>query len=657
MASLQIVIDAINNASSEIGTVKDDINGIGESAEEMGNKAATAAPKTEDLLGKLAEGLGAAGLVVGVLKVAKDGFDKLVDIAEPAAQLDAVKTKFENLSTAIGTTADLLLGDLRTATSGMSTDAALVTGAAELIASGIATTKTEVVTFIGLADDLGVSVSDLVTTLTTQSTSKFDEMGISTIGFKDRVNELKQAGLDTEEAFGQAFLEYARTALENSGSAADTAKGSFDRYRTAVDNLKMALAEGLLPVLAPVLEGLASIVNWMITAPEPALANGVTALTQAMADGILTAPEYNALMGDLSNGYITNGDAVQYVTDKKNGLTQANGDLAQAQSDEIMQLFNGTTTWAGFQQAMDAAGISLGMMDEATWNAAKAEAALNPEAYGAAGALDAVTSAADGAAGSQVAVFDATNNAEAAMRTYTEALLFQIASQGLSAEGAYALADSMGLIDHNTVGATEQVGVYKDMLDKGMITQGEYNQLVTNLGTEIENLPDGKTIEVETDTEVVMQKLADIQAQNFTEKIAKVKYEVDDSAVGNYRPPSKSGTVTYNPVGQGTYAVGGSVNAGQPYTWQEYGYRGEVFVPSADGFVLSRADAERALARALYGGGSAVDPAAIGKAVAQAMSGVTAKGKGGNVYNLTMPTSSNPADVRTAFELMEAWGA
>ena len=25
------------------------------------------------------------------------------------------------------------------------------------------------------------------------------------------------------------------------------------------------------------------------------------------------------------------------------------------------------------------------------------------------------------------------------------------------------------------------------------------------------------------------------------------------------------------------------------------------------------------------------------------------------LYNLTMPTSNNPADVRTAFELMEAW--
>jgi len=98
------------------------------------------------------------------------------------------------------------------------------------------------------------------------------------------------------------------------------------------------------------------------------------------------------------------------------------------------------------------------------------------------------------------------------------------------------------------------------------------------------------------------------------------------------------------------------VQGGAPYTWQEYGYRGELFVPSADGFIMSRADAERALSKALAGGVSGKDINAddIGRAIADALirAGVN---KSGNVYNLTMPTSSNPADVKTAFELMEAW--
>jgi hypothetical protein len=58
-----------------------------------------------------------------------------------------------------------------------------------------------------------------------------------------------------------------------------------------------------------------------------------------------------------------------------------------------------------------------------------------------------------------------------------------------------------------------------------------------------------------------------------------------------------------------------------------------MFVPSQNGYVLSRADAKRILAE----GGN---------------------GKGGNTYNynLTMPTSMNPSDVVMAFELLQAYG-
>jgi hypothetical protein len=117
------------------------------------------------------------------------------------------------------------------------------------------------------------------------------------------------------------------------------------------------------------------------------------------------------------------------------------------------------------------------------------------------------------------------------------------------------------------------------------------------------------------------------------------------------------GTIVYHAAtGHIAQAVGGAVQGGAPYTWQEYGYRGELFVPSADGFIMSRADAERALSKALAGGASkeSINADDIGRAIANALvrAGVN---KSGNVYNLTMPTSSNPADVKTAFELMEAW--
>ena len=60
------------------------------------------------------------------------------------------------------------------------------------------------------------------------------------------------------------------------------------------------------------------------------------------------------------------------------------------------------------------------------------------------------------------------------------------------------------------------------------------------------------------------------------------------------------------------HAAGGSVSAGKPYLWQEYGYRGEKFVPAQNGYILSRSDAARAAANPapaapVYAGPSAQD--------------------------------------------------
>lgn len=202
--------------------------------------------------------------------------------------------------------------------------------------------------------------------------------------------------------------------------------------------------------------------------------------------------------------------------------------------------------------------------------------------------------------------------------------------------------------------ATKQVNVYEQLLKSGQITQRQYNQLVKDLANDIENLPEGKTLKIDDNVDEVMDDIARLERRKIY--MLPVTLTLDTSAIDNYTPPTKTGTVRYNTAYEMAQAVGGAVQGGAPYTWQEYGYRGELFVPSADGFIMSRADAERALSKALAGGvsGEGVNADAVGKAVAEALVRIGVN-KSGNVYNLTMPTSSNPADVKTAFELMEAW--
>lgn len=88
-----------------------------------------------------------------------------------------------------------------------------------------------------------------------------------------------------------------------------------------------------------------------------------------------------------------------------------------------------------------------------------------------------------------------------------------------------------------------------------------------------------------------------------------------------------------------------------PHMW--VGERGpEPFFPATNGRIVSNTQAMAALR-----GGAGVNADAIADAVKQGVKEAMRDTRGGNVYNLTMPTSVSAADVRTAFELMEAWNA
>lgn len=109
--------------------------------------------------------------------------------------------------------------------------------------------------------------------------------------------------------------------------------------------------------------------------------------------------------------------------------------------------------------------------------------------------------------------------------------------------------------------------------------------------------------------------------------------------------------ITLNAAGGMVQAAASGVAVSLPYYW--VGERGpEPFFPSVDGRIVSNTQAMSALR-----GGAQADARQIADAVKQGVREGMKDAGGGKVYNLTMPTSNNPADVRMAFELMEAWGA
>jgi hypothetical protein len=605
MADLKIVISALNKASGDLNKVKQDIQGIKGAGEESSNAVEGFGGALNGLVGK-------AALVTGAVVAVSAAMKEVYESAREGAELDYARDKFDALAESIGSTSTALLVDLRDATSGLVSDAELIEGAGQMMALGLAKTHDEAVRLATVAGELDMNMNQLVLTLTNQTTMRFDTLGVSVAGFDEKLQALKDTGMDVQDAFTEAFLQQAEEQIGRIGSVAESSVGGFKMMESGIKNLADAAKANLLGVVAPAIEKIGSYLadQGMIAQAHVTFGNLIEDMEAVGLGTVGLRQQFYTLLGP--NGVI-DPDKLGEFNDMVNEYYR------------LVQLAEtGTQGWA-----------------DANYESAAGMAAAQAAAESGAPAIQSVA--------------DATNNADAAMRAYSESLLFKIASEGLSEEGALALARAMGLIDQNTVAATEQVNFYQELLDSGIITQRQYNLLVADLADNIENLPEGKNLEVTTNAEEVLDVLAEIEMRKFKPKSLTVDVELDTSAVDGYRPPTKYGTITYLPSQGMNQAVGGPVTAGQQYNWQEYGYRGEVFVPSADGFVLSRADAERALARALYSGESAIDPDRIGKAVAQAMSGVTSNKKGGNVYNLTMPTSNNPADVRTAFELMEAW--
>lgn len=138
-----------------------------------------------------------------------------------------------------------------------------------------------------------------------------------------------------------------------------------------------------------------------------------------------------------------------------------------------------------------------------------------------------------------------------------------------------------------------------------------------------------------------------------TNKKLKVSIELDTKAVDGYNPPTRYGSVVYLPNKTLDRATGGTVQAAAAgrsasprgnYLWQEYGYPGEIFVPSMSGYILSKADASRAVSA---GQSSAMDYGSFESAFENALTRVLDR------RDLRAGYQQQP--LRSAFENVRNW--
>jgi hypothetical protein len=235
---LGIVIDATVKGKREVEGLNKELEGVGKTA-----------PRAGASLGDLAKGAAAAGIAFYAIKEAA-GF-AMQKIGE-GAELEAARGRFDNLAESINITGDALLGKLRTATSGMVSDAELVASATDIISLGLAKNEEDVSRLATVISTLGLDMQQVIMTFANNSTMRLDALGLSVEDVTNKAKELEENGFQ-----GDAFDEAVLIALEEKmtllGDAVETTSGKISIIKAGFQDMgdaaKSALAQGVEPLI------------------------------------------------------------------------------------------------------------------------------------------------------------------------------------------------------------------------------------------------------------------------------------------------------------------------------------------------------------------------------------------------------------------------
>ena len=397
-----------------------------------------------------------AGFAAGVF-VLKQAGEKMYEFGRQGAELEYTASMFDRLTGSINESSDIMMVKLRQATGYTLSDMNAMASATDFLSLGLAKNGDQAIRLSRVSGQLGMDMNQLVLTLTNQTKARFDQLHVSVAGFDERLQKLKDSGMDVNDAFTEAFLQQAEMQIENVGSILDEDISSFMKFEAALSNLADRTKREWSPVFAELADDIATILNASLVASD-----GITLLNEDLITGKISYEQYKeaveALIEPMGVFIDENGE---FATGAAQSVGAMN-ELRESTQYLTSELANAAGADWGLQQAAEAAETSLKNQQETTDE-----------------------------------LKDATNNANEAMKKYSEQLLFTIASKALgdNEDAILALAQKMGLVDEATVKATEKVKEYQEMLANGKIDIDVYNALVAGLADAIEGLPENVNID------------------------------------------------------------------------------------------------------------------------------------------------------------------
>lgn len=321
-------------------------------------------------------GLGAAAVVAGVGAAAKTA----IELAREADQAKKTEQAFVNLSGSVEKAAENQAA-MERATRGLISEQEQQQIANQLLGMQLVDNADQLETLVGGARRLGKefkgmnaeeSASDFALLLSNMSYLRLDQFGLSAGKVRERVNELKDAGMGAEEAFRTAVFEEMEKTLARLGPEVVTTTekldamagkyadlranagdfvstfleftGALDAGLSGLDGLNLGLekASELFTALSNVdftpdvslekLDKLAQGINSVFNSP-----------VQASLETFKSLGEGKGLIDSLRDGYQAYGDALTDVTSAAIDLTTADDDMSAA-AEKAAQGVQATTT-------------------------------------------------------------------------------------------------------------------------------------------------------------------------------------------------------------------------------------------------------------------------------------------------------------------------
>lgn len=321
-------------------------------------------------------------LAAGAIEKIAEGIKRVYEFGRAGAEIEYAATRFERLSVAIGTTSGVLLNDLRVATKGTRSDMELMASAADLAGLGLAKNHTQVVRLSKVVGGLGMDMNQLVLTLANQTKMRFDQLGVSVVGFDEKVKALKESGMSANDAFTEAFLQQAEEQLERVGNKADENIGKFERFEAAAANMGNTFKTRATPAIAGAADAMAKLLE---QANKNAAFDAVTAGMTDVERGIYLT---NAALLGMTDAEERARDAA-----RRNSEAQTEAATALESTSSVMEEHKGKNTdlmnitersadaWDRFQdrvaasnQRLEEARAAISAAEEAGQKLAEAEA-------------------------------------------------------------------------------------------------------------------------------------------------------------------------------------------------------------------------------------------------------------------------------------------